>query len=47
MRSRLHSWMVATNDPLLRGPVEAPSGAIANDPNGISPKEATIAARPS
>jgi N-sulfoglucosamine sulfohydrolase len=42
MRDRLHRWMVATNDPLLNGPVKAPPGARANDPNGISPKEQPI-----
>jgi arylsulfatase A-like enzyme len=40
MRGRLDRWMVATNDPLLRGPVQAPPGAVVNDPNGISPNEA-------
>jgi arylsulfatase A-like enzyme len=47
LRTRLLSWMVATNDPLLHGPVAAPPGAVANDPNGISPKEPPIAAHPS
>jgi N-sulfoglucosamine sulfohydrolase len=42
MRDRLHRWMVATNDPLVKGPVKAPPGAFANDPNGISPKEPPI-----
>jgi N-sulfoglucosamine sulfohydrolase len=45
MRDRLQRWMVSTNDPLLRGPVMAPPRALANDPNGISPKETPIAAR--
>src|SRR6202453_1986884 len=39
MRDRLHQWMVATNDPLLKGFVAAPPGAMVNDPNGISPQE--------
>ena len=42
MRERLHRWMVATNDPLLHGPVAAPPGALVNDPNGISPHEKRI-----
>ena len=41
MRDRLHRWMVATNDPLLHGPVLAPPGAHVNDPNGVSPQEPT------
>ena len=39
MRGRLDRWMRATNDPLLKGPVKAPSGANFNDPDGISPTE--------
>lgn len=41
MRQRLERWMRATNDPLLRGAVKAPSGAQVNDPDGISPREPT------
>ena len=37
MRQRMDKWMQATNDPLLRGPVPAPSGASYNDPDEISP----------
>ncbi len=39
MRGRLETWMKATADPLLAGPVPAPKGARANDPNGLSPQE--------
>ena len=41
MRGRLDRWMHGTHDPLLNGPVKAPSGAEFNDPDGISPKEPT------
>jgi arylsulfatase A-like enzyme len=41
MRARLDSWMRATDDPLLRGPVPAPPGVELNDPDGRSPSEPT------
>ena len=39
MRARLDRWMRQTDDPLLKGPVRAPKGALANDPDGTSPRE--------
>ena len=39
MRNRLEAWMQRTNDPLLRGAVKAPPGAVVNDPDGTSPQE--------
>jgi arylsulfatase A-like enzyme len=41
MRTRLSSWMKQTGDPLLRGRVDAPTGAVANHPDAISPNEPT------
>jgi N-sulfoglucosamine sulfohydrolase len=41
MRAQLDTWMRATDDPLLRGPVPAPPGAELNDPDGLSPSEPT------
>ncbi len=36
MRGRLHGWMMATSDPLLKGPVAAPPGARVDPPDLIS-----------
>jgi N-sulfoglucosamine sulfohydrolase len=44
MANRLARWMFDTDDPLLRGPVPAPPGAVVNDPNGLSPTEPTRSA---
>ena len=45
LRARLARWMVATNDPLLAGPVPAPAGAVVNDADGVSPHQTTKPAR--
>jgi arylsulfatase A-like enzyme len=42
MRFRLMAWIQRTKDPLLNGPVPAPTSAEINDPDGLSPNEPTI-----
>jgi arylsulfatase A-like enzyme len=39
LRGRMDKWMKATSDPLLKGPVPLPPGALANDVDGTSPTE--------
>lgn len=36
MRTRLHDWMLGTDDPLLYGPIAAPPAAQLNDPDQLS-----------
>ena len=39
MRTRLHAWMVETEDPLLAGHVDPPSGVEINQPDQLSASE--------
>jgi arylsulfatase A-like enzyme len=39
LRGRLNRWMLATDDPLLKGPVKAPHGAKVTDADSVSPSE--------
>ncbi len=45
MRGRLERWMTATDDPLLRGPIPAPRGAVVSDPDAVSELTADSIAR--
>jgi len=44
MRDRLDRHMAETDDPLLAGPVPAPSGAKFSNPDGLSPREEPMVA---
>jgi arylsulfatase A-like enzyme len=39
MRARMDRWMRSTADPLLKGPVPLPPGAVVNDVDGVSPRD--------
>jgi hypothetical protein len=40
LRGRLDQWMRETSDPLLHGVVPAPPGAVVNEPEDLSAKDA-------
>lgn len=44
MRTSLDQMMKKTGDPLINGYIIAPSDAVLNDPNDISPKDKTYKA---
>ncbi|MCY3906609.1 MAG: sulfatase [Anaerolineaceae bacterium] len=44
MRRGLGRWMLASDDPLLRGRIPAPPGTLVNDPDSISPGEPLLTA---
>lgn len=44
MKKRLDDWMIATNDPLVHGPVKAPAGARITPENELSPDDPAVIA---
>lgn len=45
MRARLDAWMKRTDDPLLKGPLQAPKGAKVNPVDQAPPKEPVVDAQ--
>lgn len=46
MRGRLERWMAETDDPLLRGAIPLPEGAVVSPPDQVSPRATRAAAAP-
>ncbi|HXR48701.1 MAG TPA: sulfatase [Candidatus Limnocylindrales bacterium] len=38
LREQLQNWMAKTDDPILRGPIPLPPGAIVDDPEALAPQ---------
>jgi hypothetical protein len=47
LKGALWEWKLRTRDPVLRGPVQAPEGAIVTDPDSPSPRGPTVPWPPS
>lgn len=46
LQGLLQRWMIATNDPLLNGPVPHPEGALVNSSMAVSPTEGPFESHP-